>query len=87
MIIYGINTIKELLKTKPKIIKKIFYSGSRIENLNLKKDINFVKKVSKKELNEITGNDDNQGIAILVKKPDLLNYDNLKKNINNLGRL
>ena len=87
MIIYGINTIKELLKTKPKIIKKIFYSGSRIENLNLKKDINFVKKVSKKELNEITGNDDNQGIAILVKKPDLLNYDNLKKNINNLGRV
>ena len=87
MIIYGINTIKELLKTKPKIIKKIFYSGSRIENLNLRKDINFVKKVSKKELNEITGNDDNQGIAILVKKPDLLNYDNLKKNINNLGRV
>ena len=87
MIIYGINTIKELLKTKPKIIKKIFYSGSRIENLNLRKDISFVKKVSKKELNEITGNDDNQGIAILVKKPDLLNYDNLKKNINNLGRV
>ena len=38
-------------------------------------------------MNEITGNDDNQGIAILVKKPDLLNYDNLKKNINNLGRV
>ena len=72
MIIYGINIIKELLKTKPKIIKKIFYSGSKIKDLNLSEDINLIKKVSKREINEITGNDDNQGIAILVKKPDLL---------------
>ena len=87
MIIYGINIIKELLKTKPKIIKKIFYSGSKIKDLNLSEDINLIKKVSKREINEITGNDDNQGIAILVENPKLLNYDDLKKNINNLGRV
>ena len=79
MIIYGINIIKELLKTKPKIIKKIFYSGSKIKYLNLNEDINLTKKVSKREINEITGNDDNQGIAILVENPKLLNYDDLKK--------
>ena len=79
MIIYGINTIKELLKTNPKIIKKIFYSSSKINDLNLK-NINLIKKVSKNEINEITGNDDNQGIAILVENPKLLNYEDLKKN-------
>jgi len=53
MIIYGINPIKEFVKNTPKNIEKLYYTGSRLNDIQSDLKNIHTQKVSQKQLNEI----------------------------------
>ena len=87
MIIYGINPIKEFVKNTPKNIEKLYYTGSRLNDIQSDLKNIHTQKVSQKQLNEITGNSENQGIAILIRKPRMFDYNDLKNNIKKMSNM
>ena len=85
MIIYGVKPVEDFIRQNSSKVKFVYCSGRKFNSYNLNKS--RIKKVTSIELDSLVGNSDHQGLAMKIDKPEIFDFENLKRSINNLGKI